>query len=365
MDGTTRPPRECPGGSSRASCVSTPTVGRWVAARGFSLLLVLGLGVWSAALACSEQACEQHFLLQEVREVRLADGGYLREASGLTQFAGYLWTVSDKSDAAIYRLELSSQERVATAREVPLDIRPAIRQALTACGSHRGDRLDLEGIAADAEGLFFLLSENYRAILITQLVDPEGPTPRATAREVLCVPGRNLTANDGLEGLSASPGGLLTLEEGKGSPTKRLYRCLPSDRQCSSLRFPALDGRTPDISFRDPHGTRLLVLNTAFGLIEHFNKICEVQVGDQTVTACLLDLDRVKEGAKGRGDVPESFRREGGMNYEGIHFDAATGRLYVINDNNAVWNRIFHFDADREPTLLLIFTLKSRASVSP
>jgi hypothetical protein len=70
----------------------------------------------------------------------------------------------------------------------------------------------------------------------------------------------------------------------------------------------------------------------------------------------VLDLDRVKEGAKTRGDLPESFRREGGMNYEGIHFDAATGRFYIINDNNAVWNRIFYLDAEREPTLLLIFT---------
>jgi len=356
MDGTTRPPHECPGGSSRASCFFAPTVWRSVAARVFSLLPLLGLGVWSAALACSEQACEPHFLLQEVREVRLADGGYLREASGLTGFAGYLWTVSDKNDAAIYRLDLSSRERVAAARETPLHISPAIWQALSACRSHRGNRLDLEGIAADAGGLFFLLSENYRAILITEVVDPTGATPRATVKDVLCVPDRNRSANDGLEALAASSGGLLTLEEGRGSPTKRLYRCLASDRRCSSLPFPALDGRTPGISFRDPHGTRLLVLNTAFGLIEHFNKVCEVQVGDQAVRACVLDLDRVKEGAKGRGDVPESFRQDGGANYEGIHFDAATGRLYIINDNNAVWNRIFHLNADLEPTLLLIFT---------
>lgn len=356
MDGTTHPPHECPGGSSRASCFSAPTVGRSITVSGFSFLVVLGLGVWSAALACSEQACEQHFLLQEVREVRLAEGGYLREASGLTEFGGYLWTVSDKNDTAIYRLDLSSRERVAAAREVPLHIAPAIRQALSACRSHRGDRLDLEGIAADAGGLFFLLSENYRAILITEVVDPNGPAPRAAVKDVLCVPDRNLTANDGLEGLSAYSGGLLALEEGKGSPTKRLYRCLAPDRHCSALPFPALDGRTPDISFRDPDGTRLLVLNTAFGLIEHFNKICEVQVGDQAVMACVLDLDQVKEGAKSRVDLPESFRREGGMNYEGIHFDAATGRLYIINDNNAVWNRIFHLNADLEPTFLLIFT---------
>src|SRR3970040_205621 len=156
MDGTTRPPNECPGGSSRASCFFAPPVVRSVAARVFSLLPLLGLGVWSAALACSEQACERHFLLQEVREVRLAEGGYLREASGLTGCGGYLWTVSDKNDTAIYRLDLSSRERVAAAREVPLHIAPAIRQALSACRSHRGDHLDLEGIAAEAGGFFLL-----------------------------------------------------------------------------------------------------------------------------------------------------------------------------------------------------------------
>jgi hypothetical protein len=320
------------------------------------LLLSLGLALWSAAFACSRQACEQHFLLQEVREVRRADGGYLREASGLTGFGGYLWAISDKNDTAIYRLDLSGQERVAVVLETPLHISPGIRQGLSACKSHRGNRLDLEGIAADARGLFFLLSENYRAILITEVVDPSGPAPRATVKDVLCVPDRNLTANDGLEGLSAFSGGLLALEEGRGSPTKRLYRCLAPDRRCSVLPFPALDGRTPGISLRDPQGTRLLVLNTAFGVVDHFNKVCEVHVGDQAVRTCVLDLDLVKEGAKSRGDLPEPFRREGGMNYEGIHFDAATERLYVINDNNAVWNQIFHLNVDLEPTLLLIFT---------
>jgi len=362
MDGTTRPSHECPGGSSRASCFSGQSVGRSVVAGAFSFLLLLTPGFRSAALACSEQACEQHFLLQEVREVRFAEGGYLREASGLTGFGRYLWTVSDKNDAAIYRLDLSSRGGVAVAREVPFDISPAIRQALSACRSHRGNRLDLEGIAADAGGLFFLLSENYRAILTTEVADPHGPAPRGAVKEILCLPERNLTANDGLEGLSTFSGGLLALEEGRGSPIKRLYQCLAPDRRCSPLPFPALDGRTPDFSLRDSHGRRLLVLNTAFGIIEHFNKICEVQVGDQTVTACVLDLDRVKEGAKSRVDFPESFRRDGELNYEGIYFDAATGRLYVINDNNAVWNRIFYLDAEREPTLLLIFTLSQPSS---
>jgi hypothetical protein len=326
------------------------------------LLLLITPDFRGAALACSEQACEPRFLLQEVREVRFAEGGYLREASGLTGFGGYLWTVSDKNDAAIYRLDLSSREGVATAREVPFDISPAMRQGLSACKSHRGSRLDLEGIAADANGLFFLLSENYRALLITEVADPQGPAPRGTAKEVLCLPGRNLTANDGLEGLTAFSGGLLVLEEGRGSPTKRLYQCLAPVRHCTPLSFPALDGRTPDVSLRDPRGTRLLVLNTAFGIIEHFNKICAVDIGDQIVTACVLDLDRVIEGAKSRMDLPESFRRGGGLNYEGIHFDAATGRLDVINDNNAVWNRIFYLDVDREPTLLLIFRLSQPSS---
>jgi hypothetical protein len=337
-------------------------VGRSVAAHAFALLLVFGLDVWSTVVACSGQTCEQHFLLQEVREVRLADGGYLREASGLTGFGGYLWAISDKNDSAIYRLELSSKETVVAARETPLEVSPAIRQALSACKSHRGRRLDLEGIAADAGGLFFLLSENYRAILVTEVVDPSGPTPRATVKDIVCVPGRNQSANDGLEGLTAFPGGLLALEEGKGSPTKGLYRCLAADRHCIPLSLPALDGRAPGISLRDPQGTRLLVLNTAFGVIGHFNKVCEVQFGDRAVRACVLDLDLIKKGAKSREDLPESFRREGGMNYEGIYFDAAAGRLYIINDNNAVWNRIFHHNADLEPTLLLIFQLSHPSS---
>jgi hypothetical protein len=87
-----------------------------------------------------------------------------------------------------------------------------------------------------------------------------------------------------------------------------------------------------------------------------------VRTGDPAAGVCVLDLDRVREDAKGRTGFPDSFRQPGGANYEGIHFDRATGRLYVINDNNAAWNRIFTGDAEYEPTLLLIFTLRASGS---
>ena len=359
MHGTTQPTHRCPGWQSRAPCFSIPiTQCCLIAATGLSFLLALFLVLPSTALSCEGQSCTRYFQLKEVHEVRLPRGGYLREASGLTRHGGTLWTVADKSDTAIYRLELSSQKTVVTAREVPLDIPPPTREALKRCGGRRRGHLDLEGIAAAPGGLFFLLSENYRAVLVTRVNDLKGPNPRATAQKVRCIPGRNQSRNDGLEGLSAVPGGFLTLEEGKGSSTKRLYRCQFPERQCTRLPSPVLSGRTPDLTLLDPHGARLLVLNTFWGWASRFHKICKMHVGDSTPKACLLDLDRVKEKTKGRADLPQSFRQEGGTNYEGIHFDPGTGRLYLINDNNAAWNQRVFGDAEREPTLLLIFTLK-------
>lgn len=352
---TQRPQYRCPGSQSRASRFSAP-IARCV-------LVVLSVGLSGTAWSCGGQSCERYFQLEEVREVRLPDGAYLREASGLTRAGDMLWTITDHSDAAIFRLELSSQEGVATARTVPLDIPPATQQALSQCGGRRRGRLDLEGIAAVTGGLFFLLSENYRAVLITRVEDPQGPNPRAIAQEVLCVPGKNQSTNDGLEGLSTYSGGILVLEEGRGWPTKRLYRCDLPGRQCTPLTSPVMNGRTPDLTLLDAHSTRLLVLNTFWGWSG--NKICEMHMGDPTPKACLLDLDRVKESAKVRTDLPKSFRQDGGTNYEGIHFDPATGRLYLINDNNATWNRTFSGDAEREPTLLLIFTREQRSSHTP
>jgi len=315
---------------------------------GIALLLVPG-----GALACDGEPCDTRFLFEEAREVRLASGGYLREVSGLTRFAEHLWAVTDKSDAAIYRLDLARREGGVTAAEVPLDIPPPIRQALKACGAHRGDRLDLEDIAVDAEGLFFLLSENYRAILMARVTDPRGGHPRAAAEDVLCLPGRNHTANDGLEGLAAVSGTLYALEEGRGQPTRTFYRCPLPERRCHAVPFPAQTGRTPGLTPRDSDGTRFLVLNMSWELGEGFRRVCEVRTGDPAAGVCVLDLDRVREEVK---------EQPGGANYEGIHFDRATGRLYVINDNNAAWNRIFTGDAEFEPTLLLIFTLRASGS---
>lgn len=329
------------------------------------LLLVLSLGLSSTALPCEGESCQRHFTLEEVREVRVPSGGYLREASGLTGLGGTLWAVTDKSNAAIFRLELSSQETVVTAREVPLEIPPSTREALRRCGGRRRRGLDLEGIAAVPGGLFFLLSENYRAVLIARVDNPNGPGSRAIAQEVICIPGQNQSSNDGLEGLSAFPGGVLALEEGRGWPPKRLYRCRFPEPQCTLLTSVVMSNRTPGLTLLDPHGVRLLALNTVWGWGNDGNKICEMRADAPTPKACLLNLDRVKEAERGRADFPESFRQNGGTNYEGIHFDPVKGRLYVINDNNATWNQTFSGDAEREPTLLLIFTLQKPPASSP
>ncbi len=354
MRGTAQPPDGCPGSRSWASRFSGPT------AR--CIVLLFSLGLFGTATSWEEHSCERDFRLERVREVRIPQGGYLREASGLTGLGGTLWSVTDKSDAAIFRLEPTRQEEVVIAQEVPLEVPPSLREALKRCGGHGRGRLDLEGIAALAGGPFFLLSEKYRAALITRVDDPEGPSPRATAQEVLCIPGRNHSKNDGLEGLSAFPGGILALEEGKGWPSRRLYRCRFPGRQCSLLTSAVLNGRTPGLTLLDPNGARLLLLNTSWP--SRGSTIREMRAGEATPDACLLDLGQAREAAKDRTDLPPSFQQEGGPNHEGIHFDPITGRLYLINDNNATWNQMFFGNAEKEPTLLLIFTRQHPSSPS-
>ena len=312
--------------------------------------LILFLGASQAAGGTCQQALE----LVGVKEVRHKKGGFLQEASGLTFFQGYLWAVGDKEDKTLYRLDPTAAESTITALDVPLVLRPASWDLLKGCTGAKKGRLDLEGIAVSPEGRFLLLSERYRAVLVADLEDPSGPSPRAIVREIQCIPGQNVSSNDGLEGLTVLGEGYLALEEGKGHPAKRIYHCRLSNGRCASLKAITVEDRTPDLISLDPSGTRLLLLRTGIAV----QQLLEVRLGDAAPPACLLDLNRVRREARSRQDLPASFRWEGGVNYEGIAFDPKTATLYLINDNNAAWNRITAGDPEREPTLLYLLKFK-------
>ncbi len=319
---------------------------RWVLS-----LVVMLLGTARAASGTCQQALD----LVGVKEVRHKRGGFLQEVSGLTVFQGYLWVVGDKEDTVLYRLDPTVQAPPITALDVPLVVQPASWDLLYRCPGGKKGRLDLEGIAISPEGHLLLLSERYRAVLVADLEDPSGPSPVAIVREIQCIPGQNVSANDGLEGLTAVGEGYLTLEEGKGQRGKGIYRCR-WDGRCASLPAIMVEDRTSDLTALDPSGTRLLLLRTGIAI----QQLLELRLGDAAPSACLLDLTGVRREARSRPDLPASVRQEGGTNYEGITFDPKAATLYLINDNNAAWNRLTSGDPDKEPTLLYILKFKQR-----
>jgi hypothetical protein len=91
--------------------------------------------------------------------------------SGLAQCGSGLWTVSDRDDDQIYRLD--TRETVWQAETVPIDVPPVpdsglpwgLRMLTWAVGPLRGGDLDFEGIACDSAGNRYVVSEAHAAVL--------------------------------------------------------------------------------------------------------------------------------------------------------------------------------------------------------
>ncbi|MEG0862064.1 MAG: esterase-like activity of phytase family protein [Pseudomonas sp.] len=91
--------------------------------------------------------------------------------SGLALCKGELWTVSDRDDDLLYRLDTNAP--VWQAESVPVAAPPVpdsglpwgIRSRAWAAGQVRGGDLDFEGISCDAAGNRYLVSEAHAAVL--------------------------------------------------------------------------------------------------------------------------------------------------------------------------------------------------------
>ncbi len=123
----------------------------------------------------------------ELVEAWLLEGPRLLEPSGLVWLAGALYTVCDKDDGTIYRIELGP----GTARLVPhLRFTPP-----------EPGPMDWEGVTADPGGAFYLVSERHGRLL---RVSPDGaaawvtPDLRPGARRV----GLFQKGNAGFEGVT-------------------------------------------------------------------------------------------------------------------------------------------------------------------
>lgn len=91
--------------------------------------------------------------------------------SGLALCKGELWTVSDRDDDQLYRLD--TRALVWQAEAVPMVLPPVpesglpwgIRSRTWAAGKVRGGDLDFEGISCDAAGNRYVVSEAHAAVL--------------------------------------------------------------------------------------------------------------------------------------------------------------------------------------------------------
>ncbi|MGN8274253.1 esterase-like activity of phytase family protein [Pseudomonas sp. SMN5] len=172
---------------------------------GFALVVLLWAGFAVAGPAPELKLLSEH----AVEGMR---GGNL---SGLARCGSELWTVSDRDDDRIYRLDTSdakvwqAQALVIDVPQVPDNGLPwGLRSRTWAASFLRGGSLDFEGISCDSAGNRYVVSEAYAAVL---QVPPTGEASWLKVAPALIrqarASGMLLHFNALFEGLAVNPAG--------------------------------------------------------------------------------------------------------------------------------------------------------------
>jgi len=163
-----------------------------------------------SALSVSAEPLQQLRLLSE-HPVEGMRGGNL---SGLAMCGNELWTVSDRDDEQIYRLD--TRDPVWQAQTVHIDVPPVPESGLPwglssrtwAASFIRGGDLDFEGISCDSAGNRYIVSEAHAAVL---QVPVSGPANWLKISPLLVrearASGMLLKFNAIFEGLAINPAG--------------------------------------------------------------------------------------------------------------------------------------------------------------
>lgn len=163
-----------------------------------------------SALSVSAEPLQQLRLLSE-HPVEGMRGGNL---SGLAMCGNELWTVSDRDDEQIYRLD--TRDPVWQAQTVHIDVPPVPESGLPwglssrtwAASFIRGGDLDFEGISCDSVGNRYIVSEAHAAVL---QVPVSGPANWLKISPLLVrearASGLLLKFNSIFEGLAINPAG--------------------------------------------------------------------------------------------------------------------------------------------------------------
>ncbi|MGL5995374.1 MAG: esterase-like activity of phytase family protein [Pseudomonas proteolytica] len=175
---------------------------------GFALAILLLSGL-AATQVVAQPAVELKLLSEHP-----VDGMRGGNLSGLALCGKELWTVSDRDDDQIYRLDTRAETW--QAETVKIDVPPVpesglpwgLRARTTAASVIRGGDLDFEGISCDAAGNRYIVSEAHAAVLqVPASGDPEwlkiapGMVREARASGLL------LHFNALFEGLAVNPEG--------------------------------------------------------------------------------------------------------------------------------------------------------------
>ena len=173
---------------------------------GFALACALLL----TSMTVSGEPTPQLRLLSE----HAVDGMRGGNLSGLAQCGKELWTVSDRDDDQIYRLDTRANVWRAEAVGIGVPVVPdsglpwGLRSRTWAASFVRGGNLDFEGITCDSAGNRYVVSESHAAVL---QIPPTGPTswlkiPPLMVREARAS-GMLLRFNALFEGLAINPEG--------------------------------------------------------------------------------------------------------------------------------------------------------------
>jgi hypothetical protein len=173
---------------------------------GFALACALLL---TSITASAEPAPELRLLSEHV-----VDGMHGGNLSGLAQCGNDLWTVSDRDDDQIYRLETGNG--VWHAEAVGIGVPPVpdnglpwgLKSRAWVASFMRGGDLDFEGITCDSAGNRYVVSESHAAVL---QIPPTGPTSWLKISPIMVrearASGMLLQFNALFEGLAINPAG--------------------------------------------------------------------------------------------------------------------------------------------------------------
>ncbi|WP_434675786.1 esterase-like activity of phytase family protein [Pseudomonas sp. D3-10] len=173
--------------------------------KGFALALLL----WAGGVV-AEPAPELTLLSEHV--VEGMRGGNL---SGLALCGNEMWTVSDRDDDRIYRLQpVDAPVWAAEVVEIEVPMVPdsglpwGLRSRTWAASFLRGGELDFEGISCDSAGNRYVVSESHAAVL---QIPPTGPASWLKIAPTMIRQARGsgmlLHFNSLFEGLAVNPAG--------------------------------------------------------------------------------------------------------------------------------------------------------------